>query len=163
MLGAGAEQIYVFAVFFALGVGISAFYMFFLGLTKSKLAAIIFDSLFGAAAIYVTWKVNLEVNNGEFRAFLFVAIAAGCVTAYLTCKRTLDKLSAMLYNLFTEKLVDKTDGKNILQKINGNTVHSGNTGGSTASLRATDISRSAVRRQRTHQGSKNSWQRRATR
>ena len=149
MLGAGAEQLYVFAVFFVHGVGISAFYMFFLGLTRTKLAAVIFDSLFGAAAIYLTWKLNLEVNNGEFRAFLFVAIAVGCAVTYLTCKRTLDKLSSLLYNLFTEKLVDKSDGKSILQKINGNTVHSGNTGGSSASLRATDNSRSDVRSQRT--------------
>ena len=150
MLGAGAEQIYIFAVFFVLGVGFSAFYMFFLGLTKTKLAAIIFDSLFGVGAIYAIWKVNLDINNGEFRAFLFVALALGCVTAYLTCKRMLDKLSAMLYNLFTEKLVDKADGKNILQKNNSNIIHSGNTDSGTADLRATDNSRSVVRGKRSH-------------
>ena len=144
MLGAGAEQIYVFAVFFVLGVGFCAFYLFFCGLTKSKLAAIIFDSLFGAGAIYALWKVNLEINNGEWRAFIFVALAIGCITTYFTCKMALDKASGMLYNLFTDKLVDKNDRTHILQKVNGNDIHSGDTDTGVAPLRAADNARPNV-------------------
>ena len=150
MLGAGIEQLYVFVVFFVLGVGFCAVYLFFVGLTKTKLAAIIFDSLFGAFAIYVLWKVNLEINNGELRAFLFIGFALGCVIAYFTCKRTLDKLSGMLYNLFTKKLVDKNDGTHILQEVDGNNIHSGDADTGITGLRATDNSRSNVRRKRSH-------------
>ena len=134
MLGEGIEQLGVFAVFFALGVGLSALYIFGVGLTKPKLAAIIFDCIFGSGCLYVIWKVNLEVNNGECRAFLFVALALGSATSYFTCKRMLDKLSAMLYNLFT-KVND--DGKDILQEVDSSNVRSGNTGSGVASLHAT--------------------------
>ena len=135
MLGEGIEQLCVFAVFFALGVGFCALYVFGAGLTKTKLAAIVFDCIFGAVATYVIWKVNLEVNNGECRAFLFVALAFGCVISLVTCKSTLDKLSAMLYNLFTTKLVDD-DGETVLQEVNSSDIHSGDTGTGIASLHA---------------------------
>lgn len=149
MLGEGIEQLCVFAVFFALGVGFCALYIFGVGLTKPKLAAIIFDCIFGAVAIYVIWKVNLEINNGECRAFLFVGLALGCVTSFFTCRSTLDKLSAMLYNLFTTKLVDD-DGTHILQEINSDVIHSGDTGTGIAPLHATGRSGSAVIRKRPH-------------
>ena len=140
MLGEGIEQLCVFAVFFVLGVGFSAIYIFFVGLTKHKLAAIIFDCLFGAIALYVIWKVNLEVNNGEFRAFLFVGLAIGAVTTFVTCKTTLDKLSAMLYNLFTNLFADKSvdkDGKTILQKVDIGNIRSSSTDTGVASVHAT--------------------------
>ena len=136
MLGEGIEQLCVFAVFFALGVGFSALYMFGVGLTKPKLAATIFDCIFGAVVIYVIWKVNLEINNGECRAFLFVGLAVGATITFVTCKRTLDKLSAMLYNLFTTKLVDN-DGTHILQEINSSDIRSSDTDSGIASLHAT--------------------------
>ena len=149
MLGEGIEQLCVFAVFSVLGVGLTAIYIFGVGLTKTKLAAIIFDSVFGAAAIYVIWKVNLEVNNGECRAFLFVGLIAGVAITFVTCKRTLDKLSAMLYNLFTTKQVDD-DGKTILQKMDSDTIRNGDTDTGIATLHATGKSRSAVVGKRSH-------------
>ena len=140
MLGEGIEQLCIFAVFFVLGTVFSAIYIFFVGLTKPKLAAIIFDCIFGALALYVTWKVNLQVNNGECRAFLFVALLAGVTFTYVTCKRTLDKLSSMLYNLFT-KLFERDsvddDGKTVLQKVNSSDIRSGDTDTGIASLHAT--------------------------
>ena len=136
MLGEGLEQLRVFAVFVVLGVGFCAVYIFFAGLIKSRLAGIIFDSIFGAVAIYVIWKTNLEVNNGECRLFIFIGLAFGSVISFVTCKRTLDKLSAMLYNLFTTKLVDK-DGKTILQEMDSGDIRSGDTGTGIAPLHAT--------------------------
>ena len=156
MLGKGIEQLCVFAVFFVLGAGFSAIYIFGVGLTKPKIAAIIFDSILGAVATYVIWKVNLELNNGECRAFLFVALIFGCVITFVTCKSTLDKLSAMLYNLFTTKLVDN-DGTHILQEVNSSNIRSGDTDTGIASLHATgnadaDVvtKRSRKRNGRTH-------------
>lgn len=137
MLGKGIEQLYVFAVFWALGVGLSLIYIFAVGLTKSKLAATVFDGIFGAVAIYLTWKVNLEINNGEFRLFIFVGLILGCVVTYFTCKSTLDKLSALLYNLLTIKIVEQSDGKDLSQKVDGNRVRGGNAGTGVAGLHAT--------------------------
>lgn len=135
MLGEGIEQLCVFAVFVVLGVVFSAIYIFFVGLTRTRLAGIIFDCIFGAAAIYVIWKTNLEVNNGECRAFLFVGLVSGSAISFVTCKRTLDKLSAMLYNLFTTKLVDK-DGTHILQEMVSSDIRDGDTDTGIASLHA---------------------------
>ena len=143
-LGEGIEQLYVFAVFFALGLGFSLIYIFGVGLTKSKLAAIIYDSVFGAGAIFVVWKTNLEINNGEFRAFIFIGLALGCVTTYFTCKSTLDKLSAMLYNLFTTKFVEKGNGTDILQEVNIDNIRSGNAGAGAAGLHAVSNTDSMV-------------------
>ena len=158
MLGEGIEQLCVFAVFFALGVGFSALYIFGVGLTKPKIAAIIFDCIFGAVCLYVIWKVNLEVNNGECRAFLFVALIFGCAITFVTCKRTLDKLSAMLYNLFTTKLVDN-DGSHILQEINSSDIRSGDTGTGIASLHATGNSDADVVTKRTRRKASNTHRR----
>lgn len=139
MLGKGIEQLCVFVVFCALGVGFCALYIFGVGLTKSKIAAIVFDCIFGAVCLYVIWKVNLELNNGECRAFVFVGLIAGATITFVTCKRTLDKLSAMLYNLFTTKFKDDVvnDGKTILQKVNSSDSNSGDTGTGIAGLHAT--------------------------
>lgn len=138
MLGEGIEQLCVFVVFCALGVGFSALYIFGVGLTKSKIAAIVFDCIFGAGCIYVIWKTNLELNNGECRLFLFVGLLFGAIITYVTCKRTLDKLSAMLYNLFTTKFANVVDnGKTILQKVNSSDSDSGDTDTGIAGLHAT--------------------------
>ena len=136
MLGEGIEQLCVFVVFFALGVIFSAFYIFAVGLTKPRLAAIIFDCIFGFVCLYVIWKVNLEVNNGECRAFLFVGLVFGCATTFVTCKSTLDKLSSMLYNLFTTNRKDD-DGTDILQEVNSGDIRSCDTGTGIAYLHAT--------------------------
>ena len=136
MLGEGVEQLCVFVVFCALGVGLSTLYIFGVGLTKSKLSSIIFDSIFGAGCIYVIWKVNLELNNGECRAFLFVGLALGSTITFITCKRTLDKLSAMLYNLFTKQQKTVNNDTHILQKMDIGSIRSGDTGSSVASLHA---------------------------
>ena len=151
MLGEGLEQLCVFAVFVVLGVGFCAIYIFFAGLTKSRLAGVIFDSIFGAVAIYVVWKTNLEVNNGECRLFIFIGLVLGSVISFVTCKRTLDKLSAMLYNLFTTKLVDK-DGKTILQEMDSGVIRSGDTGTGIAPLHATGITDTMVVTKRTRRG-----------
>ena len=136
MLGEGIEQLCVFAVFCVLGVGFCAIYLFALGLTRTRLAAIVFDTIFAACCLYVTWRVNLDVNNGECRAFIFVGLAVGCVITYITCKHTLDKLSSMLYNLFTTKLVNKNDGKDILQEINSSNIRSGSDDSSVTAVHA---------------------------
>ena len=133
MLGQGIEQLCVFAVFCVLGVGLSALYILGVGLTKTRLAAIIFDCIFGAVAIYVIWKTNLEVNNGECRAFIFIGLALGVLITYVTCKRVLDKLSGMLYNLFTKV---NNDGTDILQEVNSSDIRSGDTDTGIASLHA---------------------------
>ena len=163
MLGEGIEQLCVFAVFVVVGVVLSALYLFAVGLTKPRLAAIIFDCIFGATALFVIWKVNLEVNNGECRAFLFVALTLGCVTTFVTSKSTLDKLSAMLYNLFTTKLAER-NGTDILQENNSSDIRSGDTGTGIASLHATgnadaDVvaKRSRRRARKTNRRSKRAW------
>ena len=163
MLGEGVEQLCVFAVFFVLGVVLSALYIFGVGLTKLKLAAIIFDVIFGAVCLYVIWKVNLEVNNGECRAFLFVGLVAGAAITFVTCKSTLDKLSGMLYNLFTTKLTAEKDGTYILQKVNSGDIRSGDTDSGIASLHASGQSRSAVKRKRSHSKVRTASARRRTR
>ncbi len=124
-LGAGVEQLYVFAVFWALGIGLSLIFLFFEGLLQTRFAACIFDVLFGAFAIWVIWKVNLDVNNGEVRTFLYIALVLGCATTVLTCKTTLDKLSAMLYTWLTKGLAAQHE-QNFLQKINVDSIRSGN-------------------------------------
>ena len=128
MLGEGIEQLCVFVVFAALGLGLSAVYVFSVGLTRSRLSAIIFDCVFGAAAVFCVFITNLNVNNGEFRLFVFLGIAAGAVICLATCKTLLDKASQALYNLFTEKSGDKVDGTHILQQKNVNTVRSSDAG-----------------------------------
>ena len=152
MLGKGIEQLCVFAVFCVLGVGISALYVFGVGLTKTRLAAIIFDSIFGALTIFVVWWVNLQVNNGECRAFLFVALALGATITYFTCKRMLDKLSAMLYNMFTKLFATKQvdDGTHILQEVNSGNIRGGDTPSSIATLSATGQSGTVAGSQGTH-------------
>ena len=128
MLGEGIEQLYVFVVFVVLGVVLAAVYVFCLGLFRSRLAGAICDCMWGAASLWLVWRTNLAVNNGECRLFVFIALAIGALIAYVTCKRMLDKASALLYNLFTTKLVDKADGSNLLQENNVNTVRDGDIG-----------------------------------
>lgn len=160
-LGKGIEQLQVFAVFFALGVGLSLVYIFGVGLTKQKISAIVFDGIFGATAVYLLWKVNLECNNGEFRVFTFVGLIVGCVATYFTCKRALDKLSSMLYNLFTTELAENNDGKDLLQKVDGNPIRRGNTDTGIAGLSATHKSRSNVRAKRAGRNASNANRRRS--
>ncbi|MCH5160225.1 MAG: hypothetical protein J1F66_05230 [Clostridiales bacterium] len=138
MLGEGIEQLYVFVVFVVLAVLLAAVYIFGLGLFRSRLAGTIFDCLWGVVSLWLVWRTNLSVNNGQCRLYLFIALAAGAVIAYFTCKSTLDKASALLYNLFTTKLVDKSDGSDILQKNNLDTVRDGDIGTTDTRLHAVD-------------------------
>ncbi len=126
MLGEGIEQLYVFVVFVALGIVLTSVYVFFMAFTRAKLAAVIFDCVFGAVSLWLLWITNLNVNNGEFRFFVFLGVAVGAVICIATCKTLLDKASQALYNLFTAKLEDKVDGTHILQQKDVNTVRSGN-------------------------------------
>lgn len=124
-LGVGIEQLYVFALFWALGVGFSLIYLFFEGLMRSRLAAAIFDGVYGCFAVWAVWSANLNFNNGQMRAYIFVALALGCATTLFTCKRTLDKLSALLYNWFT-KIQAEQNEQDFLQKINVDSLRGGN-------------------------------------
>ena len=144
MLGEGIEQLYVFAVFVALGVAISAAYLFGLGLFRGRLSGAIFDCVWGAVSLWLAWRVNLDVNNGQCRLFLFVALFVGALVAYITCKSTLDKASALLYNLFTTKLVDNTDGENLLQENNLDTVRDGDIGGTDTRLHSAGVTDAVV-------------------
>ena len=144
MLGEGIEQLYVFVVFAVVGVAVAAVYIFGLGLFKSRLFGAIFDGVWGAVSLWLIWRVNLAVNNGQCRLFVFVAIAAGAAIAYFSCKRMLDKLSALLYNLFTTKLVDEPDGNDFSQKDNLDNVRSGDASVADAGVHATGVAYSAV-------------------
>ena len=144
MLGEGIEQLCVFAVFVVLGVTLAAVYIFGLGLFRSRLAGAIFDGIWGAASLYLTWRVNLGVNNGECRLYVFVALALGAVIAYFTCKSMLDKVSAVLYNLFTTRLMDKSDESNLLQENNLDTVRDGDIGATDTRLHSAGVTDTAV-------------------
>lgn len=136
-LGAGVEQLYVFAVFWALGVGFFVVYLFATGLTRTPLSAFIFDGLFGALLLWCVWRVNLRVNNGEFRLFVFVGLALGGATTFFTCKTTLDKLSSLLYTWFTTSTVAKNE--NISKKINIDNICGGSDDTGAVSLHAFGI------------------------
>ena len=154
MLGVGIEQLYVFVVFGVLGVGIASVYIFGAGLFRGRLAGTIFDCIWGAVSLWLVWSVNLSVNNGQCRLFVFIALALGAVIAFFTCKRMLDKASALLYNLFTTKLVDKSDGSNLLQENNLDTVRDGDIGGTDTRLHSAGVSDPAVVAQRSSKGVK---------
>ena len=149
MLGEGIEQLYVFVVFVVIGVVLAAAYTFGVGLFRSRLAGTIFDCIWGAVSLWLVWRVNLGVNNGQCRLFLFVALFVGAVIAYITCKSMLDKASALLYNLFTTKLMDNSDGSDILQEDNLDNVRSGNLGVADIGMHATGVADAAVVAKRT--------------
>lgn len=119
-LGEGIQQFYVFCAFVALGTLIALPYLFVVGLTKNKLLSLLWDVLYGLATVFALWKFNLDVNNGEFRLFVFAAFLSGIAISCATCKTTLDKLSLRLYNFATLKKSEAQDGKAVLQKIDGN-------------------------------------------
>ena len=144
MLGVGIEQLRVFVVFAVLGVGLAAAYLFGLGLFRGRLFGTIFDCVWGAVAVWLTWQTNLSVNNGQCRLYVFVALALGATVAYFTCKSLLDKASGMLYNLFTTKLVDNSDGPNLLQENNLDTVRDSNTNRADIGMHAVGKSHATV-------------------
>lgn len=125
MLGKGIEQLQAFAVFAVLGAALTAVYLFGWGLFRGKLAGIVFDAIFSAVALWLVFITNLNVNNGEFRLFVFLGLALGAIICVVTCKTLLDKVSSSLYNLFTASLEDKNDGTHILQQKDVDTVRSG--------------------------------------
>lgn len=138
MLGEGIEQLQVFAVFAVLGLALTAVYLFFMGLFKSRLATIIFDAIYGAAAIYAVFITNLSINNGQFRLFIFVALALGAIIGVATCKTLLDKASSALYNLFTTKTEDDVDGLRVSQQKDIDTDSSGSSVGTGTGVHAAD-------------------------
>lgn len=128
MLGKGIEQLQAFVVFAVLGLFLSAIYIFALGLLRGKLVGVIFDAIFGAVSLWLVFITNLNINNGEFRLFVFLGLAAGVIICVVTCKTLLDKASSALYNLFTVSSEDEEDGTHILQQKNVDTVRSGDAG-----------------------------------
>ena len=144
MLGQGIEQLYVFVVFVVLGIALCSAYLFGLGLFRSKLFGTIFDCIWGAVSLWLVWRVNLDVNNGQCRLFVFIAIVVGATLAYVSCKSMLDKASGLLYNLFTTKLVDVSDGSNLLQKNNLDTVRDGDIGATDTRLHAVGVTDATV-------------------
>lgn len=128
MLGASIFQLYAFLAFAAFGALCAMVYTFVSGLTKSKLGAVITDAVFGALFIFLLWKLNLKINNGECRLYVFIGIILGAAIAVVTSKHTLDKWSLALYNLTTSKKAVKKDGKTVLQKENIGVGDSGSDG-----------------------------------
>ncbi len=113
MLGKGIEQLYLFATFWAFGCVFTVTYLFVLSLLKTQLAKVIFDVIFSVVTVPVFLIANLHLNNGEFRLFLPLAVIFGVATSCICFRRTVDKLSNKLYNLFTKQKVDN-NGKTIL-------------------------------------------------
>lgn len=113
MLGKGIEQLYLFATFWAFGCVFTVTYLFVLSLLKTQLAKVIFDVIFSVVTVPVFLIANLRLNNGEFRFFVPFAVMLGVVTSCICFRRTVDKLSNKLYNLFTKHKVDN-NGKTIL-------------------------------------------------
>lgn len=138
-LGEGIQQLYVFLAFVALGVISSVVYLFATAFFKGKLASAIFDALFGVSFVFALWKLNVRANNGEFRLFVFVALFFGIFIATVTCKSTLDKAAAVVYNLTTSHKAAK-NGKTVLQKELGNIDDSGADGAGVSALYAADNS-----------------------
>lgn len=128
LLGQGVEQLQAFVVFAVLGLALAAVYMFGLGLFRARLAGIVFDCVFGAVALWLVFITNLNVNNGEFRLFMFLGLSLGAIISVLTCKTLLDKLSSALYNLFTVNRENEDDGTDILQQKNVDNVRGGDAG-----------------------------------
>ena len=112
-LGKGIEQLQVFGTFWALATVATVVYLFANGFAKTQLARVILDAIFSLFAVPAFLIANVHFNNGEFRLFVFFAVALGIATSYICFRSTLDKLSAKLYNLFTTKKLDN-DGKTIL-------------------------------------------------
>ena len=112
-LGKGIEQLHVFASFWAFACIATVLYSFVVGFLKTQISRVIFDVIFSVAVVPLFLMANLHFNNGEFRLFVFLAMALGVATSCICFCRTLDKLSAKLYNLFTKQKVDN-NGKGIL-------------------------------------------------
>ncbi len=118
-MGAGIEQLYIFAAFGAFGA-VAAFLYHLISFIKpvkhKRLTDTVKDTLFAALFLASLWLFNLKFNNGQFRLFVPLGVAFGAALYVLTCKRALDKAKVSLYNLFTEKKADENDdGKDILQ------------------------------------------------
>ncbi|MBO5866431.1 MAG: hypothetical protein J6Q55_00055 [Clostridia bacterium] len=112
-LGKGIEQLQVFATFWAISLLATVVYLFVNGFVKNQLARVICDTIVSFGAILLFFWANLRFNNGEFRLFVFVAVAFGIATSCICFRRTLDKVTNKLYNLFTKPKVDN-NGKDFL-------------------------------------------------
>ncbi len=113
MLGKGIEQLYLFATFGAFGCICTVVYLFVLSLAKTQLAKVIFDTIFSTLIVPLFLLANLHLNNGEFRLFVPFAVLFGVAISCICFRRTVDKLSNKLYNLFTKRKVDN-NGKIVL-------------------------------------------------
>lgn len=122
-LGEGTHQLGVFVVFVCVGVVQAAVYIFANEFFKGKWS-VLWDSLFGVQFVFCVWAVNVQVNCGKFRGFVFVALAVGTIIAVATCKSVLDRTAKLLYNLATSQKV--ANNEIILQKGHVNFDSCGN-------------------------------------
>lgn len=100
-LGANISQLYVFLLFFVLGVAITAVYMLGFKLTeRSRVATLVFDSVYGCGCAVLVWYVNLVKNNGEARVFVFVGLVVGALMAVKILKDVLFNAVYRLKRLF---------------------------------------------------------------
>lgn len=139
-LGEGAHQLGVFVVFACIGVVQAAAYVFASGFFKGKWC-VLWDLLFGAQFTFCVWIVNVQVNCGKFRAFVFVALAVGAIIAVATCKSTLDRTAKLLYNLATSQKV--ANNEIILQKGHVNFDSCGNNSANIPVLHVADNANAA--------------------
>lgn len=99
-LGANVSQLYVFLLFFVLGVAVTAIYLVGFKLTEcSRAATLVFDALYGCGCAAFVWYVNLVKNNGEARAFVFVGLILGALTAVKVLKGVLFNVAKWLKRL----------------------------------------------------------------
>lgn len=138
MLGEGVEQLRVFVVFAVLGLALTSAYVFGSGVFRSRLAIIIFDSIFGVGSVCAVVAVNVAVNNGECRLFVFVGLIVGAIICIATCKTLLDKVSSALYNLFTTTSEDNIDEPHVPQQKNIDTDSSVGADSTDTGMHATD-------------------------
>ena len=138
LLGEGVGQLRVFLLFLAVGAIVGLLYTFGEKMTKSTLSAVIFDLLFGVLSATAVFWLNIVYNNGQVRAYVFVALSVGCKIAYFICNKPLDKLCKVLYNRLTSKNERQDNGTTVLQKINFDFDGGGNFVGTDSSLHPVD-------------------------
>ncbi len=112
-LGVGDEQLWIFLLFWAISVVIATVFLLLDKLCKKYIWVVVADVMFCSMAFCLFFACNLHFNNGAFRIFPLFAMALGFKTAHICFARPLDKVVNKLYNLFTNKKVDK-NGKDIL-------------------------------------------------
>lgn len=98
-LGKGIEQLYVFVTDVAFGVIATSLYIIANNFAQKRWQVIVTDCICAVIFAVIFELFNLHCNNGEVRLFVFLGVGVGILLA-TCCKRTLDKVSSTLYNLF---------------------------------------------------------------